>query len=280
MPTIDEIKSELDDASTLKMISSAFTETAAAKVQKIRAQFEKNQQFFEEISFIYHMVRVHSVNDKVLQEMKKKKENGKTLCVAVTSNQRFYGNININIMKKFIEDVQKITTDIMVIGGTGRDFMKTSSYKPKYIERNFAKDYPTTEEVRDFLEYINPYTTVYLYFPKFMSLVRQEVGKIDITQTAETDKKITDEEINILFEPELSKISEFFEFQVRSLLFLRVMLESDLARTAARLLTMSAADERSTETIKVKKLQLRKIMLAIANAKQMETFAAMSGWKK
>ena len=88
------------------------------------------------------------------------------------------------------------------------------------------------------------------------------------------------EEINILFEPEYSEILGFFQTQVRSLLFLRVMLETDLARTAARLITMSGAEERASDVIKQKRSQLRKMQASIINTKLLETFNAMKGVRR
>jgi ATP synthase F1 gamma subunit len=275
MPNIDELKAELDDAYTLKLISQAFAETAAAKLSKIRKNFEKNKQFYEEIGHLYRLVQTNATKAHVKAMTKAK--TGKDIGVAVTSNQRFYGNINVSIMRQFVEDMKKKEGDVMIIGNTGRDYMKTAGFERKYEERFFAKDYPTEAESKTFLDYIKDYKSVYLYYPKFMSLVRQEVGVIDITATAESDDKIIDEEVNVLFEPELSQIYEFFETQIRALLFLRVMLEADLARTAARLLTMSGAEERSDEMIKTKKLQVRKIQLSVLNAKLLETFSSMVG---
>ena len=108
----------------------------------------------------------------------------------------------------------------------------------------------------------------------------QTVGKTDITQAADIGGKVAEEEINILFEPSLTQTLEFFKRHLRAILFIRVMLESDLSRTAARLITMSGAEERSRELLKTKKSQLRKIQLSITNTKLLETFSAMSGWKR
>lgn len=296
MPTTSEIKLELDDAQTLKMISSAFMEAAAARVQKIKSEFEKNSQFYEEISRLYHLVQVaktkHPKDERewggmflrrpreAVPKGTEAKDEGKTAAVAVTSNQRFYGNLNVNIMQQFVSDVVSAKSDVMVIGVTGRDYMKSSDFSRKYEEIIFEHDNPTNEETRSFLDKVSQYDGVTLYFPKFVSLVTQKVGVLDITQAAHAGDKIPDDEINILFEPELSRILEFFKLQVRSLLFLRVMLEADLSRTAARLITMSAAEERSGELIKIKKSQLRKLQSSITNAKLLETFSAIKGVQK
>jgi ATP synthase F1 gamma subunit len=288
MPTITEVREELDDTVTLQFVSSAFTEAAAARVQKIKEEFERNRQFFDEITRLYHLVRVSGkkappVRKGILgraHQAEGKEESGKTLSVAVTSNQRFYGNINTNIMETYMRETEAQQTDRFVIGTTGFDLLRSISYAHPFEKLIFAKDLPTEEETRGFLDHIKPYRSVILYFPKFVSLVSQTVGKLDICQAGKADDATPKGEVNILFEPEYSEILEFFQTQVRSLLFLRVLLETDLARTAARLITMSGAEERARDIIKQKKSQLRKMQSSIINIKLLETFNAMKGVRK
>lgn len=278
MPTVADLKLELEDATTLKLISSAFTEASASRIQKIKTQFETNQQFYDEISYVYHLIRESGKLMKL--DRLKGKGGGKTLSVAVTSNQRFYGNLNVNIMRGFLDAIGRTESDVLVIGLTGADFMRSNSYTKPYEHMIFVHDDPTPDETRSFLDKIMSYDTVMVYYPKFVSLVTQTVGMIDLTQAVSGTQKTPDDEIHILFEPEYGKILEFFQRQVRSLLFLHVMLEADLSRTAARLITMSGAEERSNDMIKEKKSDLRKIQASIANVKLLETFAGMTKWKK
>lgn len=279
MPTVGELKAQLEDTTTLKLIATAFTEAAAARVGKIKKDFERNSQFYTEISHLYHVVQLSKIRDEKNQLIKTDKKQLKELAVAVTSNQRFYGNLNINIMTEYIKDTKDKNIDRMVIGSTGRDYLKSSpDFHFEYFA--FVHDLPSTTEANSFLDKVMVYDRVVLYFPKFVSLVTQKVGIKDITETLDVTVKDKEEELNILFEPDLSLILDFFKRQVRSLLFWRVILETDLSRTAARLITMSSADERSTEMLKVTRSQLRKIQSSVINAKLLETFAAMKGARK
>ena len=72
---------------------------------------------------------------------------------------------------------------------------------------------------------------------------------------------------------------KFFDSQVRSILFKRVLLEADLARTAARLLSMSQAEERTDSEIKMKKVALKKVFRSFTNAQLLETFSGIKKWK-
>lgn len=277
MPVISDLKLELDEVQTMKFISSAYTEASAVKLRNIRGAFEANRQFFEEISHVYHLVKL--VSAKRPKNIKLPKSEDKTLYVAITSNQRFYGNLNVNIIRTFLSDTEKVECDRLVIGSTGKESLESTKFKNQYTPLLFAKDFPTRQETNSFLEASTKFSKVILYYPKFVTLITQTVAKVDITQSAKSEEKGSEEEIHIIFEPELAQILVFFERQVRALLFLRVMLEADLSRTAARLLTMSAAEERADQLIKEKKMELRKVMRSFINTQLLETFAGMSRWK-
>ncbi len=278
MPTIADLKLQLDDALTLSLISSAFTEASAAGLQKIKKQFETNRAFYDEISHVYHLVRASG--EKMALERKNGVPEKKTISVAMTSNQRFYGNLNVNIMRGFLEAMEKENSAVMVIGLTGIDFMKSSGFVRSYETMMFAKDSPTTDELKSFLDKTTEYDSIFIYYPKFVSLVTQTVGILDITQAIAPTDPTPEEEIHILFEPEYSKILEFFKRQIRNLLLMHILLEASLSRTSARLLTMSSAEERANDMMKSTKSQLRKIQLSINNARLLETFAGISKWKK
>jgi len=283
MPSINDLKDQLYDITTFRLISSAFTEASAARIKKIRAAFEQNKDFYREISHVYHLVQ------KCAAKAKKSSTKGekasaqdaprKILTVALTSNQHFYGNINVNIMREFFQQSAKINTELYIIGKTGNDLARAMGKGRPYAHTVFAKESPSEAEALVFLEYIKSYDSVYLYYPKFISLMTQTVGILDITQ-AESEDQVSEAEIKILFEPELTRILEFFNRQVRSLLFLRVLLEADLSRTAARLMSMSAAEERSDKLAKEKKRELRKVLASLINRQLLDTFAGMTKWKK
>lgn len=279
MPSLTDLREELDDLVTMRSITSALTESSAGHLKKIKENFLRNVKIYQEISRIYHLVRTSYFQTIVPAATPLPKIQLKTLSVAVTSNQRFYGNINANIMRTFIEKTRTQNNDLMVIGITGQNFMKIASFGRNFQTLTFQKDIPSVDESRQFVTNTLNYDSVLLYYPKFVSLVNQTVGITDITE-ASLPEGTEEEEIKLLFEPELPKILEFFNTQVRRLLFIRIMQETDLSLTAARLLSMSAAEERSGDLIKVKQSEIRKNMSSFINAKLLETFSSIREWKE
>lgn len=287
--SINDIRLELDDAQTMKFIASAFMEASASRIQKIKKQFETNAGFYAEMSLLYHVVKINAEKAKEASEMAAAKHEGKKittpvnrpLSVAMTSNQRFYGNLNVSLMAEFVNKTEAVDTDLLIVGSTGIDYMKSQRGAHHYKTFKFHDDAPHIAEIRDFLDTLTGYSPVYLYYPKFISLMRQTVGVLDITEVkADPSVKLEDADVSAIFEPELSKILAFFDSQIRQVLLRRVLLEIDLSRTAARLMTMSSADERSGDVIKEKKRELRKLQSTITNMKLLETFAAIRGAKE
>jgi len=290
VPNIQNIKNELDDITTIKFISNAFTESSAVKIKNIREAFERNREFYDEVSYVYHLVKVNAIHHKSddakspihpspISKVAKSKETEKALSVALTSNQKFYGNINVNIMKAFVQKTKENDHSLLVIGATGLESIKAQQLSKPYKSLIFAHDNPNEKEILNFLETIKEYNKVFMYYPKYLTILTQTVGVLDITFASSPLGEEIQEDVKLIFEPELSKMEAFFEEQVRLLLFRRVLLEADLARTAARLVSMSTAEERSDEMIKEKKTELRKVRNFLINARLLETFAGIKKWK-
>lgn len=287
MPLIADLKTELLDEQTLKYITSTFTEINSLKAKKIRAEFEKNQRFFEEIAQVYRLVKEVAINKGVLPKTilfegyAERKEGEKdTLAIAVTSNMRFYGKLNLNVARRFLEETGHAKTkDLMVIGQTGAEYLRAKKGGARIKTFFFKRDFPSRAEMLSLIDATRSYKRIYFYYPRFVTMVRQTVGLLDVTQTP-TEIPPEVGRIEYIFEPELKKILDFFERHVRLLLLSRVMLEAELSRTAARLMTMSAANDRADELIGVTASQLSKATKSFTNARLLETFAGMKSWKK
>ena len=282
MSVITDNKDQINDLMTFKHISAAFTEAAAVKLKNIRDAFNRNARYYEEINYIYHLVEMNAKSMQMEQIKSQIESKSARLYIAFTSNQRFFGSINTEIMNTFIRDSDNPSIEKMIIGATGQAYVRSTGQKFSYKEMDFRKDLPAEDEIALFLKMTENYDQVRVFYPKFISFLKQEVGVTDITQKIalrDLKKNEKTEEIHLIFEPELEKMIKFFDTQVRWLLFKRVILESDMARTAARLLTMSQAEERTDLEIKKKKADLRKVVRSFTNAQLLDTFSGIKRWK-
>lgn len=274
MALLENLLLEMSDLKTLQSVTAAYSDISALKIQSLRKAFEQNSIFYEQISQLYHSVRVSAVMNKYMKGKNKKSPTfrPKTLHVAVTSNHRFYGTINRDIMDRFISESKSIDHDRLVVGLTGKDYLTGMTNISRYNIIIFQNDSPPKAERDAFLNICRTYDRVFLYYPKFINMMTQTVDKIDIAY-APTDVSAQKRHIQFIYEPELPKILDFFEYQIRTLLFNRVILETELSRTATRLVSMDAAQRQATDLIKKTNSATIKAKQGLINRRLLETFS-------
>lgn len=280
MPTIEALTKELEDLGTLKLISNALLEVSAIKIRTLRFDFERNQEFYSEMSELYSIVKSSAI--KVGSSSDKKKSDS-VITIAITSNQRFHGSLNKIVMDEFVKKTDEDGGgSYLVVGHTGKEYLSGIDKNLNVEYLVFKDDYPTVKETEMFLNKVKEYGKVVLYYPKFTNVFIQENEIVDITHTPDIAKEgaLSEGDLENIFEPELSKILEFFETQIKKLLFMHIMLESELSRTAARLVKMNSTESRATHSIAEKKALLRKENMVINDIRLLETFSSILQWKK
>ena len=85
---------------------------------------------------------------------------------------------------------------------------------------------------------------------------------------------------NFIFEPEIIRMLDFFDSQIKILLLEQTILESELARTASRLIAMDQAQSRAKDFISDNKRALGQLKKSTYNARLLETLATMSKWRQ
>ncbi len=283
MSTIEDVKKEeLEELETIRFITGALFEVSAENISRLRSSFEKNRLFYTDISELYHLVKQSALlRGDIKNNETATKVQG--ISVAFTSNSRFYGSINSDVMETFLEHVRVTKRDCVVIGNTGKVFM--SNYpeeKDRVSYFSFEGDRPTVKEMRQFLKTVSEYGQVYVFHPSFVNVFTQNVSVLDITHTPQINENIVGddiEKIDYIFEPELPKILHFFETRVRYLLFQRAMLESELARTASRLIAMSVAEEKANESLRHVRDELRRGVESFNSMRLLESFSAIKKWR-
>ncbi len=273
-------KKELDELETIRFVTSALFEVSAEKIDNLRSSFELNASFYEEIGKLYGYVKqaVHTHG----QLPEKSHDLSQKISVAFTSNSRFYGSVNTDVMNLFIKNMQDTKSDYMIIGRMGEYFMRNfSDLSSRVSFLSFEGDDPTMEEVHAFLKKVSAYDQVYVYHSTFVNIFTQKISVLDIAHASEPDSSEHKKgSADYIFEPELPKILAFFETRVRYLLFQRIMLESELARTAARLIAMNKAQDRADNALATLRRILKRDSATFNDARLLEAFSAISKWKK
>lgn len=277
MQTIRQISQILEESNSLKLVAQAYSEIAAVKLQKIRKGIEQNRVFFQEISEVFHIVKVAALRQGIKPTITRKRG---TLSILLTSNYRFYGSLESELVKFFIINTSKFKTDRIVVGKTGTEFLHTMDYFHPYQHFVFKEDLPQTTEVRNLVLNLMGYQQILVYYSRMQSVLIQEPFVTDIVQ-APPDRIIDPKAHHpgYIFEPEIAKMMLFFDSQITSLLLEQTFLESELARTAARLTSMDQAQMNADDLIKQQKKLLAVAKRSSDNLRLLETIATLRGWK-
>ncbi len=278
MPNLKEAALALEEDLNLKMIAQAYTEISALKLKRIRNGIEQNRSFFDTISKVYNLVKYAAVKKNL--NLPKKPHN--ILSLVLTSNHKFYGEIENKLLRFFTVNTSKITTDRIVIGKIGRDFLKGINYSAPFKSVIFQKDIPTDIELKNLVEILNTYNHVLIFYPKFKNMIKQEPTIIDISQAINQQEleKINSELKNFIFEPEINQILNFFNAQMTTLILETAILESELARTATRMLSMDQAQQNAEAIIKNQRKILSSAKRSIDNLRLLETISAFKSLQK
>ncbi|MDO8515558.1 MAG: FoF1 ATP synthase subunit gamma [bacterium] len=244
MATIKQIKQTLEADESLRLVTRTFAEVSANRLKQIRTVIERNRAFFSEIAGIYHIVKTEALERKILE---KNKKNG-AVSILISSNHRFSGALENQLFLLYVSHTPEFTTKRIVIGKTGQKFLKDSHYWAEFDNMETVSDIPNKEELQKLSEEVRKYERIFVYFPKFKTILSQQPNFMDLTGSIEPAPQKDFKSFYYIFEPEIEKMYAFFDNQIVSLLLEQAFLEAELARTAARLISMEQA-QRNAETV-------------------------------
>lgn len=243
--TIKEVDQLLEESNSLKQITQSYSEIANQKIQRIRVELKRNRLFFEEISKVYSLVR--AIAGKTGVSVPKPKQR---VCILQTSNFGFYGNINSSIIEFFIEQTKNLECDRIIVGKTGIEYFQSNKIFPSFTKVVLKNDHPNPNELNQFINIVKSYNQVLIFYSRLKSLLKQIPTFTDITETSQKISMEKSSDIRFIFEPEISKILQFFDNQILVLLIEQAFLESEASRTASRFISMDQAETEANKFIK------------------------------
>lgn len=272
MPTIREITDTIEQGEALKSIASVYTEIASLKIKKIREQVFKTRAFFTEVSSIYAVVK--ELSGKSSRATRQQK----TASILITSNDRFYGHIDTELIEFFLN--QELKGDVFVVGRGGKQALEVRKFTPlrPFI---FKKDIPETEELINLVTRLEPYSQILVYFSEFKTIMQQVPTVRDITQSQTkiykeaAKSELARTQTSYIFEPEAVKILAFFDSQIKRVLIDQTFLEAELARIASRLIFMDQAQHNADDFVAEENKLLYRAKRSLKNARILEIVASM-----
>jgi ATP synthase F1 gamma subunit len=277
---IQEIKQQVEQGESLQLITRVFTEISSAKLKRIRKGIEQNRAFFYDLTNIYSLINMLSVK----QGIKRKPKNPRTAVILITSNFRFYGQVTNPLMAYFLKKTDKKDLDRFIIGKTAHSILETMNYAIPYKKMLFNSDIPNISEIQNLTDQVKDHAKVVVFYSQMKSVLIQIPVDKDITQSidpllyANQGKEVQKllSEFDYILEPDLGIMLQFFDAQIKGLLLEHTFLESELARTASRLISMDSAQNEAKKYLSDMKNELRIERKNITNARIIETISVLN----
>lgn len=306
MANLTQIQHNIDEGIALKEVAQTFTEIAAIRLKRIRSGIENNRNFVNNISGLFHTVKSVAVKRKNISETAQKviHKNAQTISLLITSNYRFYGDINKQLLEEFMLSTGNLATGRIVVGKVGVEYLKASNYPHPYDAVLLKTDMPQEEEVASLVAKIKDYQQVLVFHSRFKTALTQLPAISDITQTAQKTTNLGEATtssgsfvpglksllnpsnilldqapLDFILEPEIEKMLTFFDNQIITLLLEATFLEAELSRTASRLISMDQAQSNADGFLKQQRIQLSVAKRSVDNERIIETFANLVGWR-
>ena len=269
---LNQIKGQIEETETLKIVAEAFTDIASMKLQRVRSRIEQNRRFASDMAEVLHIVRV-TAEERGLSAKLEKKVSASLL---VTSNKRFYyGVLDAKVADFFMaHSTYTGYVDRYVVGSVGRDYLREKGYNHPFIPVQFAGEMPTATELVNLATILSKYQKVIVYYPRFTSLLSQQPTFIDMTGFMVTNASSIDQNYYI-FEPEIGKMLAFFEENIMGILLEQAFLESELARTGAQLSSMDQAATNAAAVLGAESRWLGRIRREELTMQVLENFAGL-----
>ena len=277
---IQEINQKIEEGESLQLITRVFTEISSSKLKKIRKGIEQNRAFFYDLTNIYSLLNMLAVK----QGIKRQPKNPRTAAILITSNYRFYGQVTNPLLAHFQKKTTGKDLDCFVVGKTAHSYFESTHFNEPYKKITFQTDIPTISELQNLTSQIKDHAKVIVFYSQMKSVLIQNPVDKDITQSIDPSLYINQDEnvrkllgeFDYILEPDLGIMLQFFDAQIKGLLLEHTFLESELARTASRLISMDSAQNQSKEYLTDMKKELRTARKNITNSRIVETVSVLN----
>lgn len=253
-----EIKRRIKSIGSMLQLTKAMELIASIKMKKAQEAALKSKTYvFESWRAIMKLTLSSSENSVLFNE----RESGKILALLVTSNRGLAGSYDNDILKlclSFIKEKGLENIEFVTMGQKGKNFLKK-------VGGNIIADFPLGEQIRftatspialiawdGFMS--NKYREFFSIHTHFESAGKKKATKLKILpldiekMNEESAKKDPiDYKIDFKFEPDKKTVLEQITRQMVRALTYQVILESEAAEQASRMIAMKNASDAAAD---------------------------------
>jgi ATP synthase F1 gamma subunit len=283
----NDIERDVKSIGTLVELTSVFEGIASMRIAQIKNQVLEATAFFDDLWSIYSQLRVDSLfrfgrsqsGENVLD---------KDLYIIITAEGGFSGDIDQKLIKIMSENYDKSKQDILVIGHHGA--MQLAQRGIKFIKYFKMPTKDKNINVDPIIRYVQQYQKTTVFYQEYISLMVQDVKRIELSAAVQEQGKQSDQEIaedkknkkreiitgdNTIFEPSMYKVIDHLERSMLQIAMSQLILDSKLAQYASRFRAMTASHERAEESQGEYRLEYNRSKRAIKDQRLKEIINGM-----
>ena len=269
----NEIGKEEKAIGTLVELTGVFEGIASMRIAQIKNQVLQATRFFDDLWHIYSQLRVdnffrfgRSSSDEEVSE--------KDLFIIITAEGGFSGDIDQKLIRYMLKSYDRSKQDIVVIGHHGA--VQLAQRGVGFIKYFKLPKKDANINVTPIIRYVKKYQKTTIFYQEYISLMVQDVKKIELSAAvAQQGKESTEaKEIitrdNTIFEPTMYSVIDHLESSMMQIAVSQLILNSKLAQYASRFRAMSASHTRAQETKDDLRLELNRSKRAIKDQRLKE----------
>ncbi len=251
MRSPNEIELNEKSISTLVEITNVFEGIASMRIAQIKNQVLEATRFFDDLWHIYSQLRVDNLF-RFGRSQSTEEVSPKDLFIVITAEGGFSGDIDQKLIQYMLKSYDKAKQDILVIGHHGA--MQLAQRGVSFIKYFKLPTKDKNINVAPIIRYVQKYQKATVFYQEYVSLMVQDVRKIELSAAVQSQGKSSTEadeiitSANTIFEPSTYAVVDHLESSMMQIAMSQLILNSKLAQYASRFRAMSASHERATDS--------------------------------
>jgi F-type H+-transporting ATPase subunit gamma len=267
MPTLKEIKTQINSVGSTKKITSAMKMVAASKLRRSQEKAEAARPYSERLEkMLSSLASSGTSGEGVIQLLTGTGKDERYLVVPVTADRGLCGGFNSSINRDTVKFVASLeaegkSVNLLTVGKKSRDFF--NRIMKDRIVQSFADlgssgvDYDIALEISSKIQsmyFDNQFDKCIIVYNKFKSIISQEVTHqqlipLDIKSSdQQSEEQVKDNSIYD-YEPDEETILKDLLPKNVSIQIFKVLLESNAGEQGARMAAMDNATRNAGEMI-------------------------------
>ena len=267
MPTLKEIKTQINSVGSTKKITSAMKMVAASKLRRSQEKAEAARPYSERLEkMLSSLASSGTSGEGVIQLLTGTGKDERYLVVPVTADRGLCGGFNSSINRDTVKFVTSLeaegkSVNLLTVGKKSRDFF--NRIMKDRIVQSFADlgssgvDYEIALEISKKIQsmyFDNQFDKCIIVYNKFKSIISQEVTHqqlipLDIKSSdQQSEEQVKDNSIYD-YEPDEETILKDLLPKNVSIQIFKVLLESNAGEQGARMAAMDNATRNAGEMI-------------------------------